>query len=303
MNARLLKIVAALLALGAVIAAVVGIRLSSGPAEKPAAAPATFPAVVARITLTAGRPIAANDVVVQALTAKPSRGFAAVQDVVGKVPQVDVAAGEPLVATHFATGGALARQVRPGERAVAVKVDDVIGLGGFAQPGDRLDVLLYLRGDRETDNKSSAQVVLRDVRLLAFVDVVQTPPAASGEEEQEAKRAATKETLSKVGLGADKEARRQRTLQSAVLAVPEADAPKLMLAASTGTLRLALRPAAGVAAPAPVPAAGNNELIRLGELVRTEAPRRAAPATPAGPGIVVYEGDRVRGGSRGSRNE
>src|SRR6185295_1795316 len=120
-------------------------------------------------------------------------------------------------------------RIKAGERAIAVKVDGVIGLGGFIQPDDRVDVLLYLSRDQREVPDTQARVLLENIRVLAY--------------------------------GANLERREQdehddntNNARTAVLAVPEADIDRLMLGASKGSLRLALRgdPADGdpIAAPA-----------------------------------------------------
>lgn len=278
----LLRGLALLLAIGAIVAAFVGYRLSTQPAPPaPAAAPPES-AVQSLKALRAGEPIRAEDVALRPVTAKPAGSFAAPAEVVGQIPVANVAAGETLTRAHFpATDGQLRRSLRAGERAVAIKVDEVVGLGGFAQPGDAVDVLLYLRGSQETANASSAQVVLANVRLLAYGESVQLPPL---EGEGAAARAA------------DKLTNRPRATTSAVLAVPEAAASRLMLAANSGTLRLSLRPAEPAAAADP-------HLVRLAELAQAARPAAEKPAArgPGAPAVVIHEGAAVRAAAVPSR--
>jgi pilus assembly protein CpaB len=54
-------------------------------------------------------------------------------------------AGEPVLTTRLAAsgaGGGLAATIPPGKRAVAVRVNDVVGVSGFVQPGMRVDLLI-----------------------------------------------------------------------------------------------------------------------------------------------------------------
>jgi pilus assembly protein CpaB len=59
----------------------------------------------------------------------------------------------------------LATIVPEGMRAVAVRVDDVVGVAGFVRPGDRVDVLVTMK-PRE-DAPFVARIVLQNVQVLA----------------------------------------------------------------------------------------------------------------------------------------
>jgi pilus assembly protein CpaB len=53
--------------------------------------------------------------------------------------------GEPILDSRLAaagSGGGLAATIKPGMRACAVRVDDVVGVAGFVLPGMRVDVLV-----------------------------------------------------------------------------------------------------------------------------------------------------------------
>lgn len=281
----LLRGLASILAIGAIAAAVIGYRLSNQPAVTPPPAPPVELVVQAVKPLRGGEPIGPEDIALRPVMTKPAGAMTALAQVVGQVPIIDVAIDQTLTHAHFPAEGNLQQGLRAGERAVAIKVDEVVGLGGFAQPGDQVDVLLFLRGSQETANASSAQVVLSAVRVLAFGESVQ--PAAA-------------ESDSTAGRAADKITRRNnRTPTSAVLAVPEDSASRLMLAANSGALRLALRP---VGAKAATPA--DPHLVHLAELAQTStspSSRSAPPATrkPAAPArprtvIPIHEGATVR---------
>jgi len=67
------------------------------------------------------------------------------EDAVGRGVISDLYAGEPVMDNRLAapgSGGGLASTIRQGLRACAVKVDDVVGVAGFATPGMRVDVLI-----------------------------------------------------------------------------------------------------------------------------------------------------------------
>ncbi|MEO7775789.1 MAG: Flp pilus assembly protein CpaB, partial [Steroidobacteraceae bacterium] len=53
--------------------------------------------------------------------------------------------------------------VSPNMRAVSIRVDDVVGVGGFLLPGNRVDVV----ASHERDGKAFAETILNDVKVLA----------------------------------------------------------------------------------------------------------------------------------------
>lgn len=96
----------------------------------------------------------------------PTDSYRDVAEVIGQVSRSPLYAGEVLVARRlsgYAGGSALAAVLKPGMRAVAIRVDDVIGVGGFVLPENRVDVISTF-----SDNGSTiAETIIRDVRVLA----------------------------------------------------------------------------------------------------------------------------------------
>lgn len=280
----LLRGLAFLLLLAAIAAAVVGYRLSTQPPPQPPAPP-TENAIQSVRPLRAGVPVVAEDVAIRPIQSKPAGAFSVPVQVVGQIPITDIPSGLTLTRGHFPVEGQLLRSLRAGERAVAIKVDEVTGLGGFARPGDRVDVLLFLRAGQETGNTTLAEVVLTNARLLAYGEVLQQSP---GDFEE-----GTTGVAASASRRSEKQPERPRNHSSAVLAVPEAAASRLMLAANSGILRLALRPAesAGVVGSDPY-------LVRLADLgpaARPVAPKADRPVSvPQLPSIVIHEGDAIR---------
>ena len=96
----------------------------------------------------------------------PSDAFRDVTEVVGQVSRSPLYAGEVLVARRFsgyAGGSALAAVLQPGMRAVTIRADDVIGVGGFVLPENRVDVISAF----EANGTPRAETIIRDVRVLA----------------------------------------------------------------------------------------------------------------------------------------
>src|SRR5690606_9712511 len=167
------RILAAILAVGAIATAWMGYRISTRPpADAVKVVTPSYPQVVATQNIPAGKLLTLDDIELATTTQPHPRAYKHMQDVLGKMVLQPVSTGETLLPQHFPALGVLAQSLGPNERAVAVKVNEVIGVGGFVKPGDHVDVLLYLRAERETDNISSAQVVLKDIKVLAYGEVL-----------------------------------------------------------------------------------------------------------------------------------
>lgn len=226
MSSTALKVFAAIAVLAAVVLAMIGYRMSRSYAQKSERAqqqaqqPSTeVLAVVAVKPLAAYQPIARDAVALVPVAVQPGDPYTTIDEVVGKAPLVDIDAGAPVTHRYFRDGNLLARAIPPGFQAVSISVTDVLAVGGFLRPGDIVDVLIYLRGTDATD-KPQSRVLLEKVRVLAYLeDLVDRPQ----------------------GVDPKADERAQRQQRTAVLAIAEKDTTRLMLGASLGELRLALR--------------------------------------------------------------
>jgi pilus assembly protein CpaB len=97
-----------------------------------------------------------------------------------------------------------------GMKAVTVRVNDVEGVGGFVLPGDHVDVLMTRQPDKASGN---SDVVLQNVKVLAIDQL------------------------------ADDSTDKPSVVKAVTLEVDTLSAQKLSLAASLGSLSLALRKA------------------------------------------------------------
>jgi len=97
----------------------------------------------------------------------PPGSFASIEEVLDRVTVQPVVSGEILMKERFVDqgdGATLAALVSERMRAVTVRVDDVIGVGGFLLPGNRVDVLASRRVD---GRRATAETIVRDVKVLA----------------------------------------------------------------------------------------------------------------------------------------
>lgn len=234
MNSRLLQVLAAVLVIAALVAGYMGYQTTSAAqqaleeAKRAAAGAGNAEGQAAVIVLS--RPVTkfttltAADLAVDYLKVSPPGTFQKIEQVVGSTTQIALPSGTIVLPEHFSPGGKVARLLRPGERAVAIAVNDVVGGGGFVQPGDMVDILLFL--EKQDSRRDSAQIILKSVRVLSFgenlIDV-----SASEKTDKDDK---------------DKKQERERSAKTAVLAIAETDVTRLMLASTLGELRLAIVP-------------------------------------------------------------
>jgi len=279
MNSTFLRVLAALMVIAALVTAYLGYRISNKkPDDTLKVVVPTYTQVVATHDIAAGHVLTAADLKVNTTPQYDSRFFNDPQSLVGKVTTSAIIKDTPFKTTHFPSINQLGQSLAPHERAVAIKVNEVVGVGGFIKPGDRVDVLLYLRTDRETGDVSSGQVVLANVKVLAYGTL-------TGEPEPEPVDEAMPTAPQKLGITNHRsDSKSAKDSHSAILAVPAEETSTLMLADSSGVLRLALR-------GEPLPGTDdqtntNKHFVRLGEVAQASgtvanghAQTTAAPAT------------------------
>jgi len=94
-----------------------------------------------------------------------------VKDLVGAVVRRAIAAGEPVTNSRIlkpGDRGFLAAVLRPGYRAVAVRVDATSSISGLVFPGDRVDILLTHSVKNGEIQRRASETVLTNVRILAI---------------------------------------------------------------------------------------------------------------------------------------
>jgi pilus assembly protein CpaB len=141
----------------------------------------------------------------------PAGAISEIKELDTRVLRTSITRGEPLLDTKLApigTKGGLSAVIGDGKRAITVKVNEVIGVAGFALPGNYVDVLVNIRDDRD---KPISKIVLEHILVLAV-----------------AQEAARDETKPKV-------------VSAVTVEVSPEQAERLDLARSVGSLSLALR--------------------------------------------------------------
>jgi pilus assembly protein CpaB len=144
MNKRLLSVLAFALIISA-LASVVLYRLISTKLAVSAKPPTTQVAVASH-DLDIGTLIKESDLkTVDWSGQQPKGAVIKPADVIGRGVVATVYEGEPILDSRLAPKGAgagLAATIPVGMRAVAVRVNDVVGVAGFVLPGMRVDILI-----------------------------------------------------------------------------------------------------------------------------------------------------------------
>ena len=115
----------------------------------------------------------------------PPGAFLSVESLEGRVARRTLLEGEAVLESALLPIGAnagLSPIIAEGKRAVAVKVDEVIGIAGFVKPGAHVDVLATIRDRASRSDGSFARVILQDVKVLALDQTLEK--GVSGEPEK-----------------------------------------------------------------------------------------------------------------------
>jgi pilus assembly protein CpaB len=240
MQSRTLKIIAALLIISAVVMGVIGYKISQEDAARKRVIASSEGAnagsytyaqkvIIANRDISTGETLTAEDVQVLPYPVIIDNGYDKAADVVNKTAEVNILKGAIIRNSDFEKTSALSPHIRSGYRSLAVKVDEVIGSGGFLKPGDFVDVIFTSRAGKETYNKSLSRRILRNVRVLAFGSDIETDSPKLSEN-----------TQNKIAIQAAKSADKNtgKRSRSAVLEVTLEDINKLVLAENSGVLRL-----------------------------------------------------------------
>ncbi len=294
----------ALAVLLALIALVVGRRAAEAraPASPPTHSAAEVPqerVVEASGRLMAGSPIELSQVRISVRPHSPAGAYRDTANVVGLVPTQDIAEGAALQQEFLAQGFSL--QVRPGERALAVPVDELAAAGNRILPGDFVDVFLNLKGSQAYGEPEQAQtrLLLSRLRVLSYgahdLHVPRTQPAGTDEPLQEAdgdSRAADIRGSASADSGSRPP---EQPARSAVLAVPVAEANRLLLGAQQGKLFLALRNPADTAVADPSLFPVPRTVLAAARGLQDE--RAAAVSNPENDAFAGLDSDALAGRS------
>ena len=119
----------------------------------------------------------------------PANALNTSAEVVGRGVVAMIYKDEPIFAPRLAGKGAgagLAATIPMGKRAVALRVNDVVGLAGFVQPGMRVDVLISGSGPGTASSQSGVLVrtILQNIEVLSAGQKIEKNMEGKPEEAQ-----------------------------------------------------------------------------------------------------------------------
>ena len=165
----------------------------------------------------------------------------------GRVITSPLLRGEPLLQAKLApkgeTGG-LSAMLAQGRRAVTVKVNEIVGVAGFALPGNYVDVMVHTT---DPQNQPVSRIVLERIRVMALAQ--DTGPQDN----------------------------KPRVVNAVTLEVTPQEAERMDLARSVGTLSLVLRSQSDTA-PVVTQGARKRDVL-LSEAPAAEVVRSPTPVT------------------------
>jgi pilus assembly protein CpaB len=149
----------------------------------------------------------------------PTGAFTDPKALDGRVVRASLQRGEPVLESKLApvgTKGGLSAVIGEGHRAITVRVNDVVGVAGFALPGNYVDVIVNTqepdsKNDAQQNQQSISKTVLEKILVLAVAQQVNRDDTAP------------------------------KVVNAVTLEVTPDQAEKLDLARSVGTLSLVLR--------------------------------------------------------------
>jgi pilus assembly protein CpaB len=181
----------------------------------------------------------------------PAGSYSTPQQLIGKVNRVKIMANEPILESRMAGEGAgLTVRLEAGKRALAVRVDEIIGVSGFIVPDDRVDIILTTTPLGTNQEAKISKIVLQNKRVLSV---------AQSTEQKDGK---------------------PQLARSITLEVTPEEAEKLSLASSEGQIVMALR---GLGDDAETKTIGSNkrDLLSLAAATTAKSKNGATPAVQA----------------------
>lgn len=169
MNKRLMSV----LVFGLIVSAVASLilyRLIAARIVATASQPARTVIVAAR-ALPIGTIIKDTDIRVAAWPeAVPPGASSRPEDVIGRGVVAGIVESEPIVESRLAlkgAGGGLAATIPSGMRAVAVAVNEVVGVAGFVLPGMRIDILVSGTPPGASSSGTQTRTLLQNIEVLS----------------------------------------------------------------------------------------------------------------------------------------
>lgn len=175
--------------------------------------------VITAVDIPVGTKLIKEQLMVAPLPANstPVGAFNSYDKLLGRVVLNGIAAREVITEAKLApegTAGGLSAVIPEGYRAMTVKVDEVVGVSGFLNPGTLVDVVVTMAPAESSASKDTiSKIVLQNIKVLASGQNIDRP----------------------------KDDREASAVRSVTLQVSPEQAEKLALASSEGRLQLVMR--------------------------------------------------------------
>jgi len=144
-----------------------------------AATPSMTRVVAAAADIKLGTVLTAQNLTTIELAGSPPKGMILdPKNAINRGVIADLYQGEPILESRLApvgSGGGLASTIPEGMRAIAVKVDEVVGVAGFVTPGLHVDVLVSgippgannAPNSREAQQGTLVKTILQNIQVLS----------------------------------------------------------------------------------------------------------------------------------------
>jgi pilus assembly protein CpaB len=138
---------------------------------------------------------------------------------VGRGVISDLYQGEPILESRLAapgSGGGLAATIPQGMRALAVKVDEIVGVAGFVTPGMRVDILIsgIPPGQRPADEGTVTKTLLQNIQVLSAGTDIQKDAEGKPKQVQVVNLLVTPEQAETLSLASNQQVRIQLVLRN-----------------------------------------------------------------------------------------
>ncbi|MEK6321630.1 MAG: Flp pilus assembly protein CpaB [Acidobacteriota bacterium] len=134
----------------------------------------------------------------------PEGHFSDPKDIIGRGVIVPMSPNEPVLDSKLASkeaGAGLGSAIPEGMRAVAVRVNDVIGVAGFVVPGTHVDIIII--GLPRAGGTTTSKIFLENVQVLAAGQSVERDVNGKPQNSQVVTMLVTPEDAQKLALAAD----------------------------------------------------------------------------------------------------
>jgi pilus assembly protein CpaB len=212
----------------------------------------------------------ANLTTIQITGPLPQGAITDPKQAIGRGALTAIYQGEPLINARLAapgSGGGLAPTIPTGMRAIAVRVDQVVGVAGFVTPGMRVDVIVTGVPPNANGGDQLSKTILQNVEVLSAGTDIQR----------------------------DQEGKPQQVQVVNILVTPEQAEVISLATGGSNRIQLVLRnPLDTKIAQVPVTAMTNLFTGAPEKPVKVAAagPRRARPAGPTPYSVVIFNGSQ-----------